>query len=64
MNRAGNVPDSSAMESVFSSIKTARTAREICRIRDAASSDVFNDIAHFYTLRRRPSKLRDLSPVA
>ena len=64
MNRAGNVPDSLAMESVFSSIETARTAREICRIRDAASSDVFDDIAHFYTLRRRHSKLRDLSPMA
>jgi putative transposase len=56
MSRAGNVWDNSAMESVFSSLKTERTARKTRRTRDAARADVFDYIERFYP-RRRHSKL-------
>jgi len=64
MSRAGNVWDNSAMESVFSSLKTERTAPKVHRTRDAAHTDVFDYIERFYTPRRRHSKLGHPSPMA
>ena len=63
MSRAGNVWDNSAMESVFSSLKTERTARKVYRTRDEARADVFDYIERFYNPRRRHSKPGDLSPT-
>ena len=51
------------MESFFSSLKTERTARKICRTRDEDRVDVFDYIERFYHPRRRHSKLGYLSPV-
>ena len=64
MSRAGNVRDNSAMESFFSSLKTERTARKVCRTRDAARADVSDYIERFYNPRRRHSKLGYPSPMA
>lgn len=64
MSRAGNVWDISAMESIFSSLKTERTARKVYRTRNAARADVFDYIERFYNPRRRHSKLSYLSPIA
>jgi putative transposase len=63
MSRAGNVWDNSAMESVFSSLKTERTARKVYRTRDEARADDFDYIERFYNPRRRHSKPGDLSPT-
>ena len=63
MSRAGNVWDNSAMESVFSSLKTERTARKVYRTRDEARADDFDYIERFYNPRRRHSKPGDLSPM-
>lgn len=60
----GNVWDNSAMESFFSSLRTERTARKVCRTRDAARAGVFDYILCFYNPRRRHSKLGYRSPVA
>lgn len=60
MSRAGNVWDSSAMESFFLSLKAVRTARKVYRSRNEASSDVFDHIQCFYNPRRRHSKLGHL----
>ncbi len=62
MSRAGNVWDNSAMESLFSSLKTERTARKVYRTRDEARADVFDYIERSYNPRRRHSKLGYLSP--
>lgn len=51
------------MESVFSSLKTERTARKVCRTQDEARADVFDYIERFYNPRRRYSKLGYLSPM-
>ena len=64
MSRNGNVWDTSAMESFFSSLKTERTARQVYRTRDEARADVFDYIERFYNPRRRHSKLGYLSPMA
>jgi len=76
MSRAGNVWDRamvaplvretmarSAMESLFSSLKTERTARKVYCTRDEARADVFDYIERFYNPRRRHSKLGYLSPM-
>ena len=63
MSRSGNGWDNSVMESFFSSLKTERTARKTCRIRDAARADVFDYIERFYIPKRRHSRLGNLSPV-
>ncbi|WP_352516246.1 IS3 family transposase [Mesorhizobium sp. M0026] len=52
-----------AMESIFSSLKTERTARNVYRTRDAAKADVFDYIERFYNPKRRHSTLGYLSPV-
>ena len=64
MSRAGTVRDNSAMERVFSSLKTERTARKPYRTRDGPRADAFDDIERFYNPRRRHSKLGYLSPTA
>jgi putative transposase len=53
MSRSGNVWDNAAMESVFSSLKTERTARTIYRSRAEAKADVFDYIERFYNPKRR-----------
>ena len=62
MSRSGNVWDNAAMESLFSSPKTARTARKVYRTRDNARVDVFDYIERFYNPRRRHSTLGYMSP--
>ena len=63
MSRAGNVWDNSAMESLFSSLKTERTARKVYRTRDEARADVFDYIEPSCNPHRRHSKLGYLSPM-
>lgn len=63
MSRAGEVWENSAMESFFSSLKTERTARKVCRSREQARSDVFDYIERFYNPTRRHSTLGYVSPV-
>src|SRR5260370_8846828 len=63
MSRSGNVWDNAAMESFFSSLKTARTARKTYRTRDEPKADVFNYIECFSNLKRRHSTIGYLSPV-
>ena len=52
------------MESFFSSLKTERTTRKVCRTRGHARADVFDYIERFYNPRQRHSKLGYLSPMA
>lgn len=61
---AGNVRDNAAVESVFSSLKAERTARKVYRTRDAAHTDLFDDIERFDTLKRHHTKLGHPSPAA
>ena len=63
MSRAGEVWDNSAMESVFSSLKTERTARKVYRTREQARADVFDYVERFYNSTRRHSTLGYVSPV-
>ncbi len=58
MSRSGNVWDNAAMESVFSSRKTERTARKVYRTRNQARADVFDCIELFYNPQRRHSTHR------
>jgi putative transposase len=60
MSRSGNVWDNAAMESFFSSLKTAR---QTYRTRGEAKADVFDYIECFYNPKRRPSTIGYLSPV-
>jgi putative transposase len=61
MSRSGNVWDNAAMESLFSSLKTERTARRRYRTRDEAEADVFDYIERFYNPKRGHSTLCYLS---
>ncbi len=63
MSRSGNVWESAAMESFFSSLKTERTARKVYRTRDQARADVFDTVERFYNPRRRHSTIGYLSPM-
>src|SRR5579862_275599 len=63
MSRSGNVWDTAAMESFFSSLKTERTARKTYRTRDQAKADVFDYIECFYNVKRRHSTIGYLSPM-
>ena len=63
MSRSGNVWDTAAMESFFSSLKTERIARKTYRTRNQARADVFDYIERFYNPTRRHSTLGYLSPV-
>jgi putative transposase len=63
MSRSGNVWDDAAMESFFSSLKTERVARKICRTRDQARADVLDYIERFCNSRRRHSTIGYLSPI-
>ena len=51
------------MESVFSSLKTERTARKVYRTRDEERADLFDYIERFYNPRIQHSKLGYLSPM-
>jgi putative transposase len=57
ISRAGEVWDTSAMESFFSSLKTERTARKVYRTPGQARTDVFDYIERFYSSPRRHSTL-------
>jgi putative transposase len=63
MNRSGNVWDNAAMESVFSSLKTERTARKTYRTRDEGKADVFDYIECFYNAKRWHSTIGYRSPM-
>jgi transposase InsO family protein len=63
MSRASNVWDNAAMESLFSSLKTERTARKTYRTRDEAKADVFDSIESFYNAKRRHSTIGYRSPM-
>jgi putative transposase len=63
MSRVGEVWNNSAMESFFSTMKTERVSRKVCRNRSEARSDVFDHIESFYNSKRRHSKLGYVSPV-
>ena len=63
MSRSGNVWDNAAMESFFSSLKTERIGKKICRTRAQAKADVFDYIECFYNPTRRHSILGYLSPI-
>jgi hypothetical protein len=63
MSRSGNVWDSAATESFFSSLKTERTARKLYRTRDEAKADVFDYIERFYNPKRRHSRIGYMSPM-
>jgi putative transposase len=63
MSRSGNVWDNAAMESFFSSMKTARIARKVYRTRDQARANIFDYIERFYNPRRRHSTNGYLSPM-
>ena len=63
MSRSGNVWDSSAMESFFSSLKVERVDRKRYRTRDEARADVFDYIERFYNPRRRHSTLDYVCPI-
>jgi len=51
------------MESLFSSLKTARVRAHLYRNRDQARADVFDYVERFYNPRRRHSTIGYLSPV-
>jgi len=63
MSRSGDVWDSAAMESFFSSLKTERIARKAYRTRDEAKADVFDYIERFYNPKRRHSTIGYVSPM-
>ena len=64
MSRSGDVWDNSAMESLFSSLKTERVNRRVYASRDEARADVFDYVERFYNRRRQHSTLGYLSPAA
>ena len=51
------------MERFFSSLKTERIVKKVYSNRDAARTDVFDDIARFYNTVRRHSTIGYISPV-
>jgi putative transposase len=63
MSRSGNCWDNATMESFFFSLKTERTARTTCHIRDQAKADVFDSIKRCYNLLRAALTLGYLSPM-
>ena len=63
MSRAGDVWDNAVMESLFSSLKTKRTAAKMYRTRAHAKTDVCDYIQCFYNPKRRHSTLGYLSPM-
>ncbi len=58
----GNCWDDAAMES-FSSLKTERIGKKVCRSRAQAKADVFDYIESFYNPTRRHSTLGYLSSI-
>jgi len=51
------------MESLFSSLKTERTARKTYRTRNEARADVFDYIERFYNPVRRHSTIGYIRPM-
>ena len=52
-----------ARGSIFSSLKSERTARKVYHSRDQTRADLFDSIERFHNPRRRHSKLGSVSPV-
>jgi putative transposase len=63
MSRSGNVWDNAAMQSLFSSLQTERTARKLYETRHEARADVFDYIKRFYNPKRRHSTTGCMSPM-
>ena len=63
MSRSGNVWDNSVMESFFSTLTTERVHNRRYATRDAARTDIVDDIERFYNPLRRHSTLGNISPV-
>jgi len=63
MRRAGEVRHNSSMKRFFTSLKTERTARKICRTPKPVRADGFDEIERFYNLPRRRSTLGYLSAI-
>jgi putative transposase len=63
MSRLGNVWDSVAMESFFSSLKAERIASKTYRTRNHAKAEGFDYIERFYKPTRSHSTLWYLSPI-
>lgn len=63
MSRRGDVWDNSAMESFFSSLKTARTSRIQYRSRNQCRADLFDYVERFYNVRCRHSTIGQVSPA-
>lgn len=64
MSRRGNYHDNDVAEHIFQLIKRGRIRRRISATSEAAKSDVFNDIAMFYNLRRQHGCNDGCLPVA
>jgi hypothetical protein len=60
MSHPGNVWDNTAIESIFPSLKTERTARTVYRLRNQACADIFDYIERRYDAKRRHSTIRHL----
>jgi putative transposase len=57
MSKSGDVSDNSAMETLFSSLKTDRMSRKVYRTRDEAKTDAFDYVERFYNPYRRHSTI-------
>ena len=51
-------------ESFFSSLKKERMKNRICKTRDMANAEIYDDIERFYNRTRRQSHLSGVSPEA
>lgn len=60
---ARRLPDNSAVESCFASLKDEGVYRNTYANRDAARADIFDYIEAFYNSRRRHSTLGQISPM-
>jgi cation diffusion facilitator family transporter len=64
MSRSCNARHTSAMESFFSSPRTERTVRKVCRTHNASRADLCAVIERFCNPRRRHSKPGSISPMS
>jgi putative transposase len=63
MSRSGNLWDNAATDSVFSSLKTERTARKAYRTREDAKADMFATSSASTIAKRRRSTIGYMSPM-
>jgi putative transposase len=63
ISRPGKAWDNAAMERLFSSLKTERTARKTCQTGEDAKADAFDYIEVFYNAKRRHSTIGSMSPM-